>query len=224
LKKVIRAVKGRIQEVVPVEAWFTRVYRKDRFGGKDSASGPGSDLEQTRIISREIPSLLRELGVSSMLDAPCGDLHWMSHVDLDGVQYIGADVVAGLVRAGTENFGRMGSFLHLDITRDRLPEVELIFCRDCLVHLSFRRAMAAVANFRASGARYLLTTTFPGTERNEDIPTGGWRPLNLSMKPFDLGSPLKVINEGCTEGEGGYADKSLGLWPLQGGGPGGARG
>ena len=209
-----------------MEIWFTRVYRKDRFGGKDSASGPGSDVEQTQVISREIPKLLRDLGVGSMLDAPCGDLHWMSRVDLGEIRYVGPDVVAGLVRAGTENYGRMGSFAHLDISRDPLPDVELIFCRDCLVHLSFRRALAAVANFRASGARYLLTTTFPDTERNEDIPTGGWRPLNLSLEPFDLGPPLRIVNEGCTEAEGRYADKSLGLWALQGASEtaGGARG
>jgi hypothetical protein len=39
-------------------------------------------------------------------------------------------------------------FLHLDITTDRLPKVDAILCRDCLVHCSFRQIAAAVRNFR----------------------------------------------------------------------------
>ena len=41
-----------------------------------------------------------------------------------------------------------------------------------------------------------------------------WRPLNLELSPFDFPKPLKIINEKCTEYNGIYADKSLGLWLL----------
>lgn len=102
----------------------------------------------------------------------------------------------------------------LDLTRDRLPTVDLVLCRDCLVHLSFAQAQQALANIAASGARYLLTTTFTGRSENADIPTGKWRALNLQRPPFNLPQPLELINERCTEKDGRYADKSLGLWPV----------
>lgn len=71
-----------------------------------------------------------------------------------------------------------------DITVNPLPTADLILCRDCLVHLSFAHIDAALANFRASGARWLLTTTFPMIEENVDCEDGDWRALNLTLPPF----------------------------------------
>ena len=63
-----------------------------------------------------------------------------------------------------------------------------------------------------SGIPYILTTTVPRCEANEDIVTGDWRVLDLERAPFHLPAPLRILNEGCTEGSGVFADKSLGLW------------
>jgi hypothetical protein len=41
-----------------------------------------------------------------------------------------------------------------------------------------------------------------------------WRPLNLELPPFNFPKPVKLINEQCTEGNGEYTDKHLGLWFL----------
>jgi hypothetical protein len=60
----------------------------------------------------------------------------------------------------------------LDLTKDRLPKVDLILSRDALVHLSSRDCLAALANFKSSKSQYLLMTTFPAVIKNEDILTG----------------------------------------------------
>ncbi len=194
---------------------FTDFFRRNKWGGRHSLSGTGSDADQTRVIVQELPLLLRRLGVRSVLDVPCGDFEWMKRVDLAGVEYMGADIVAPLIDANRRRHARPGvEFQVLDLTRDRLPTVDLVLCRDCLVHLSFAQAQQALANIAASGARYLLTTTFTGRSENADIPTGKWRALNLQRPPFNLPPPLELINERCTEKDGRYADKSLGLWPV----------
>jgi hypothetical protein len=72
----------------------------------------------------------------------------------------------------------------------------------------------ALANFKRSGARYLLATTFPTVQENSDTQNGVWRPLNLEKGPFHLPRPIALINEKCTEAQGRYQDKSLGLWVL----------
>jgi hypothetical protein len=41
-----------------------------------------------------------------------------------------------------------------------------------------------------------------------------WRPLNLQAAPFHFPDPLALIDEKCTEDDGVYADKQLGLWSL----------
>ena len=96
---------------------------------------------------------------------------------------------------------------------DRLPRTDLILCRDGLVHLTNHDILRALANFRRSGATWLLANTFVDREENPDIATGDWRPINLERSPFDLPPPLLLIDERCPAGAGAFRDKRLALWP-----------
>ena len=40
-------------------------------------------------------------------------------------------------------------------------------------------------------------------------------PLICKHLPFYFSKPLALINEGCTEGDNEYSDKSLALWELK---------
>jgi hypothetical protein len=195
---------------------FSLIYSGNIFGGKKSVSGTGSDLRQTQEVRRVLPALLDEFDIQTMLDAPCGDLFWMKTMQLGVKQYIGADIVEDLIKKNSHEFGSdIRKFLCLNLTQDKLPSVDLIFCRDCLVHLNFADVRKVLNNFKRSGSRYLLTTTFAGRDANRDlIGRDIWRTLNLQVAPFNLPEPLRLINEKCTEGNGAYADKSLGLWRL----------
>ena len=112
--------------------------------------------------------LVTQFSIRTMLDIPCGDGHWMSQVGLELEHYIGGDIVEDLVsesRARWRPSTGISEFVRLDLIHDLLPKVDLVFCRDCLVHLSFADALQALEKIQTSGSRYLLTTTFPG--RNE---------------------------------------------------------
>ncbi len=194
---------------------FTGIYRSNAFGGKDSVSGLGSDVHQTRIIASELPALFNACNISTMLDIPCGDFHWMKRVNLNGIDYLGADIVKELIQKNNAQYARAGiRFQYLNLIKDKLPKVDLVFCRDCLVHISFTEIFLALENVCHSQSEYLLTTTFTGRKDNHDIATGQWRVLNLELAPFAFPKPLKIINEGCTEGDGAYEDKALGLWSI----------
>ncbi len=189
-----------------------------------SRSGSGSDLVQTAALRRELPELISRLGVRSFLDMPCGDFYWMSQVELGVDAYLGADIVPEVVEQNERKFGRPGrAFRVLDITRSRIPQVDMIFSRDCLVHFSDADVRAALRNVKRSGSTYFATTTFTGRADNaDDIETGGWRSLNLCRAPFSLPAPLHLVNENCTEVyeseedgariEHRFADKSIGVW------------
>jgi hypothetical protein len=82
------------------------------------------------------------------------------------------------------------------------------------VHLSFAHIASAIANFRRSGAIWLVTTTFPEWQTNRDCEDGDWRALNFERPPFRWGTPVELINEDCREADGGWRDKSLGVWRL----------
>ncbi|SHE55303.1 Methyltransferase domain-containing protein [Fodinibius roseus] len=193
---------------------FSEIHHKNHWKGEESLSGGGSSRDQTDILIKRLPKILREFNIDSMLDLPCGDFSWMKHLDLPPeTSYIGADIVAELIADNKKKYaGGQRRFTTLDITSDPLPEVDLLFCRDCLVHLSFADIRQALANIRSHEIPYLFTTTFPLCKTNEDITTGDWRPLNLEAEPFDLPEPTLIISEECTEGEGRYRDKSMALW------------
>jgi hypothetical protein len=147
-----------------------------------------------------LPSLIRELGIETLLDLPCGDYSWMRTIDLPVASYVGADLLPELIhRLNAEHASASHRFVALDLTRNRLPPADLLFCRDCLVHLSYADIRLALGNVSRSGIPYIVTTTFPSCEANEDIVTGDWRVLNLERPPFDLPPPLRLITEGCTE-------------------------
>jgi len=181
----------------------------------NSISGPGSTEEQTKEIVKQLPKILDTYQIKKVLDIPCGDFNWIKQVDWSGRQYIGADIVNEVIQKNIDQHQtNLISFEVLDLTSDTLPSVDLIFCRDCLVHLSFEDIYQALSNIKRSGCRYLMTTTFPNEEINEDIFSGGWRPINLCIRPFKFPDPVFLLNEQCTEGNGIFADKSLGLWKI----------
>jgi hypothetical protein len=192
---------------------FRHIHQTNLWNGPDSVSGAGASREQILVLESRLPALLRELSAEVMLDLPCGDFSWMRFLELPVPHYIGADIVPELVSRHQAEFGNaQRSFQVLDLTSDPLPAADLLLCRDCLVHLSFTDIRRAFENVNKSGIEYLLTTTFPECDTNEDVVTGDWRLLNLRLPPFNFPPPLELINEGCTEGGGLYQDKSLGLW------------
>jgi hypothetical protein len=196
-----------------IEERFTRIYERGFWGEPESASGPGSAWEQTRVLVRELPILFNRLAIRTLLDVPCGDFNWMRELELDLESYVGCEIVSALVESNRRRFGRPGrEFLRLDLTRDELPRADLILCRDGLVHLSYEDIGKSLERIVSSASTWLLTTTFPGRSSNRDIRSGDWRPLNLQASPFHWPAPEWLLNEGCPEP--GYDDKSLGLWRI----------
>jgi hypothetical protein len=156
-----------------------------------------------------LPALLAELGARSLLDAPCGDFNWMRQTDLGEVKYIGADVVPSLISRNRRLYGSDGrKFLTLDIMADSLPAADVILCRDCFIHFSFRDIRAALVNFKQSNSEFLLATTHTLVQAHRDIATGQGRNVNLQLPPFNLPEPLKMIVEDSESA------KCLGVWRL----------
>lgn len=193
---------------------FRQIYL-DRFWGpeEESASGPGSSLARTAAVRNAIPELISEYRISSLLDIPCGDFWWAQRMDLGSCLYIGADIVDELIAQNNQKYGGpLRRFCALDLTRDRLPQVDLILCRDCLVHMSFKGIGKSLANMKASGSRYLLTSTDPSLHHNINIVTGAHRLLNFELAPFHFPKPIRTIHE--QSGIPGQENKSLQLWPI----------
>lgn len=194
------------------EIWSTGYWARATPGG--SRSGPGSSPEVAAPMAAELAALLARRRIRRLVDIPCGDFGWMSRLPLDGLDYVGGDIVAPLVEENRKRYARDGvRFVHLDLRHDPLPDGDLLLVRDLLVHFSFRDARLALDNLRRSGIPWLLTSTFPDHPRNVDIVTGDWRPLNLELPPFSLPPPVESIPD-LPDPSGRSVGKRLALWPV----------
>ena len=189
---------------------FTHTYATNAWLDGESVSGPGSNQRYTETLRREFPTLIGQLGVTRILDAPCGDFYWFPLMkELDGLDYVGGDIVAPLIDRNQEHHGREGrSFRVLDILTDAMPDADLWLCRDCLFHLSNRDVRTALERFARGRIPQLLTSTHPECTVNRDIPTGSFRELNLRLPPYSLPAPREAIEDWIP----GFPRRLLALW------------
>lgn len=188
---------------------FERIYDQNLWGDAESASGGGSGTAATDLIRRELPALFERYGIRSLLDAPCGDFHWMKHLAGGLESYTGVDIVRELVERNTRLYGSDTiRFACADIVVDRLPAADAVLCRDCFIHLPTSLIRGALANFRASGIKYLLLTNDRDVETYHDIPIGSFRRVNFERPPFSFPEPLCVVKESPN------GDRQLCLWDL----------
>ena len=189
---------------------FLHHYEVNEWRDQESVSGPGSTLQYTENIRKEIPRLVHDLGVKVILDAPCGDYNWFRKISWEsGIDYLGGDIVEPLIQRNQAAFSSPNTrFIPLDIVRDVLPKADLWLCRDCLIHLSNHDALLVVDNFLRSDIRYLLTSTHPDLEENRDAPTGSCRFVNLLLPPFNFSKPLRSMDDWIE----GFHRRHLALW------------
>ena len=97
---------------------------------------------------RWIPDLIDAYDIKSIADIGAGDLNWIKSMDIpNSVHYQAYDLVP-----------RKPEVVKFDLVRQVPPVVDMVMCLWVLNHLPYIDAVAAVANLKASGARYLLMT------------------------------------------------------------------
>lgn len=189
---------------------FEKIYATNAWKGDESLSGPSSSMARTSTIREALPGLIEKYSIKTFLDAPCGDFHWMkSAVNQIRATYIGGDIVKSLIESNKLKYERDGvQFVHLDITKDSLPKADIMFCRDCLFHLSYRDIASFLDNFLRSKIPLLMTTSHTANMHleNRDIKTGDWRWFYLMKPPFDF---PEAYQEAIIDGGG---DRMMYIW------------
>lgn len=194
-------MKHIFENIIINNYWYT--------SGEETPCGAGSTLEYTVGLRKNLLPFLKKYQITSMLDAPCGDYHWMKLVQFSkDFQYIGADVVDSLIEKNKSTYPNV-DFRVLDISTDQLPAVDLLFCRDCLFHFSVDDVIRTLNNFVKSDIKYLLTSNYPG-DNNSSINTGEFHPINLTKDPYNLPSPIDYIEDWIE----GYPIRHMSLWNL----------
>ena len=195
-----------VLDITDTKSRFEQIYAQNLWGDQGSRSGPGSNLAATENLRSALPGLLKRYDIKTVLDVPCGDYHWMSHVIKANPQinYLGGDIVASMIACNNEAFGAHNvNFDLIDLTADDLPDADLLIVRDCLFHLSFADIAKVKTNIKRSKIKYLLTTTHivDNDYKNHDIATGGFRLINIFTEPLLFGGAVleRITDHSPTE-------------------------
>lgn len=174
--------------------------------------GPGSTMNYTENMRTELVPLLQRHNIKSVLDLPCGDFSWMSATGIENqVDYIGADIVEVMISANKQKYPSV-EFQLLDLTSDDLPNVDMLFCRDCLLHLSFADIDKAFENIARSNIKYvLLSNWFEQVTNEKDIRTGGYRFIDFMQAPYNFKAGIDSIDDWIT----GWPMRKMILWPVE---------
>lgn len=202
---------------------FKHIYETNKWGNKESRSGAGSTLRNSKSVREFLekianPKLCVEIlgeEVHNILDAPCGDFHWMKEVNLRELEYYGVDIVPEIIQSCQTLYtseSPLRSFFTLDICSDQLARpYDLIFCRDCLIHLPINDIKATLSNFKSSQSKFFVTTFYNGVSGNHNTRRGGWNAINLEEFPFNFPSPIFQFQDNNTPTH----RKCMGIWDLR---------
>ena len=169
---------------------FSEIYNTNYWNEKESKSGTGSSIKSTENIRTKLPIIIKEFNIKSIIDAPCGDFFWFSKIINDfKVQYLGCDIVEKIILENKKFENEKIKFKQFDLIKDEIPHADLLICRDCLFHFSFKDIEKTFKNFKKSKFKYILITNhdLENTEIiNEDIHTGSFRFIDFHLSPFNF--------------------------------------
>ncbi len=189
---------------------FNKIYETNFWSSKESVSGLGSQHDNTINIKNSIKEIIKKYEVKTILDAPCGDFNWVKDILSENLNYVGVDIVEQLISKNKNFYSNKNiSFINLDITKDKLPYADLLICRDCLIHLSFKSINSFFKNFLESKIKLILLTNYEFKDKkkiiNTDIPDGEYREIDLSEPPFSLNEPfIKILDKDELNKQSGF--------------------
>lgn len=197
-------------ENLSTEQVFTKIYKDGVWGkSKDKKqiffSGSGS---HTPFIVSAYVNAVQEFLFSfnkkpSVVDLGCGDFSVGSKIRHLCCRYIACDIVKPVIKFNKKKYKNMNvDFQILDITKDELPNGDIVFIRQVLQHLSNEQISIVLPKILSKYKYMVLTEHLPSSEKfihnidkkaGPDIRLDFNSGLVLTSAPFDI----KIKEERC---------------------------
>lgn len=204
-------------------AWVNGEHENAAFGWPKS--GPGSTLENSQNMRESLATIIDRLKILlnkrkiRVLDAPCGDMTWMSVFlsERKDVIYSGYDIIPQNIENAKEKYSHeTWYFRQLDMLKDQIRgDYDLVVNRHVSIHLSLVDSIQMFHNIQQSKSKFLVTTTFPDVTLNDDLyyaedkPLNrGFHRLNLELYPFHFPTPI------CINPDSKEMNQHMALWRL----------
>ncbi len=174
-----------------------------------SKSGPGSTVGFSQPYRKFVESFIASGQggpIKTIIDLGCGDMTVMGNVELRDVEYIGVDVIAARIEQNRKLYEHREdmTFACEDLRRFTL-EADLILCKDVLQHWSTGEIAEWLERLKSCSSQFryaLITNCNYGPTVNQAISTGGWRALDLTKPPFNIGERVFQFGDSI----GGFKD------------------
>jgi len=190
---------------------FTDIIKNRRWA--EVTCGTGSTMQFTQPLRENLKNFLEQHNITSMFDVPCGDYSWMSKTPLPvNLKYIGGDIVESMIEENKNNYPNV-EFITFDLSQDKIPAVDLLFCRDCLIHFSLTDITRTFENIVNSDIKYVMLSNYhPDIAANYDIGTGDFRPTDFTRAPFEFEQPIDYLMDWVPGTRNGDQKKTMNLW------------
>lgn len=166
-----------------------------------SRSGPGSNLNYTSDMSRELEKFFAEKNIKTILDIGCGDFIWMNlllnkYYNYD--KYLGLDIVDELIKNNNLKYSNDKiSFKTFDLVKDEIPKgFDIILIRDVFIHLKNEQIVNFLNLLKNLDVKFFGVTSTPSLKKNNELKAvGRYRDINIEIEPFNLKNFLHKIDE-----------------------------
>ena len=166
---------------------FTHIYHNKLWG--ENPSGEGALPEYTKIYRYFLQNFLKDYQIQTVVEIGCGDWRFSRLMDWTGIQYKGYDVFKELVDKNQAQFSTPTiQFIHGNAMRIDLPTADLLLCKDVLQHLPNEEIDALITQLKKFKHCLIVNDVDSDTltARNENIPIGWLRHLDLTKPSFNL--------------------------------------
>ena len=182
---------------------FTKIYEVGAWGkSNESTQGffSGSGSHANNLVSPYIEALQKTLSSfpqkPNVVDLGCGDFYVGSKIRYLFDSYIACDIVESLIDFNKQKYKDLDvDFRVLDLTKDELPNADIVLIRQVLQHLSNKEISAVIPQISSKYNYLVLTEHLPkdgSFVHNLDKPAGpSIRPffnsgIILTSPPFNL--------------------------------------
>jgi SAM-dependent methyltransferase len=182
---------------------FTKIYNENTWGQSSDPSqkyhsGPGShDPTLVNAYVKSLDQFLRSFDEKpDVVDLGCGDFFIGSQIRGLCGNYTACDIVEPLIALNREKYKSLNvDFRVLDLTKDSLPEGDILFIRQVLQHLSNKQIKKALPQIAKRYKYFVLTEHLAATDSfvpNLDLPTGPSARVEINSgivvtsRPFNL--------------------------------------
>jgi len=157
-------------------------------------------------------SFIKEKGVSSIIEFPCGRLT-PDQFPLS-FHYIGGDSSLRVIEENRRvNRGSDICFVSLNLFHSKVPGAEMFISADYFERVSMREIARLFQRLMRRGFRYLALSHHPLLTENWDTALGDYRPLNYDKPPFSFPSPVAIYPAPVEQGR---PDRSVAVWACDG--------